>query len=303
MQRGLTFVAGFLITSLFALLNLWVWPWPFNLGAASLVLVYFGIGGLIQIPIGFRGVTTLFGGRLVRHLVHTRQRADGTEESIKLVESLFELREGWNWILPRPLMAAEAIDTREQSLQVPSFTVISQAPANVRITVPKAVIRYLIVNPAQSLSVSEAVIRQSLIELIQQVFRARIRELDEQVALNVTEQLRSQLEKLADEQATAWGVDVRQVLLGELALPPEVQADYENVRREERQREAERIELAHVGARITELQAMGYSPEQALEIVQTERGKVKKEIREIKGNLSTATGAVLQAIAETLRRP
>jgi len=52
---------------------------------------------------------------------------------------------------------------------------------------------------------------------------------------------------------------------------------------ENEEREGERVELSHVAERIKELMKLGFSKEQAQEIVQTERGKVGKQIFEYKG--------------------
>ncbi|MEK7635826.1 MAG: SPFH domain-containing protein [Patescibacteria group bacterium] len=65
---------------------------------------------------------------------------------------------------------------------------------------------------------------------------------------------------------------------------------------EKRERLAEVIELNHVGERINALKQLGFSNEQALEIIQTERGKVKKEISESKWNVSQETRAMIEKI-------
>lgn len=77
---------------------------------------------------------------------------------------------------------------------------------------------------------------------------------------------------------------------GELATAAQLEA------KEIRERKAEIIELNHVSARIQEFTAIGFSREQALEIIQTERGKVKKDIKEIKGNLSQETREMVERI-------
>lgn len=64
------------------------------------------------------------------------------------------------------------------------------------------------------------------------------------------------------------------------------------------EREAEKLELAHVRKRIQEIIDMdlGFSAEQALEVVQTERGKVIKTIDEKKLNLSPGTRDLLEKL-------
>lgn len=58
----------------------------------------------------------------------------------------------------------------------------------------------------------------------------------------------------------------------------------EKVAVEERERDSEKVELQHVKERAKEIRdELGISGKDAIEIVQTERGKVNKEIREYKG--------------------
>lgn len=65
---------------------------------------------------------------------------------------------------------------------------------------------------------------------------------------------------------------------------------------EQRERKAETIELEHVAERIKALKKLGLSNEQALEIIQTERGKVTKSINETKWNISQETRAMIKKI-------
>lgn len=68
--------------------------------------------------------------------------------------------------------------------------------------------------------------------------------------------------------------------------------------KERKEREAETLELQHVADTIQRLTAqLGISNEQALEILQTERGKVTKSISESKWNISPETRAMIEKIA------
>lgn len=281
--------------------------YPYNFGVAIATFFYVGISGTVGVPIGFRGVPAVFGERLMDPEQYARQnpdgsprlRSDGSQDEVTIFRARFELSEGWHWLPPRPFMSATRVDTREQAVEVKSFAVASKAPASVRITIPSAVIRYRIVNPGQSLSVTEGVIDQSLTELVQQELRAQIRRLDDQVALDAAEHMREELQRLADVQATEWGIDVIQALLGELALPPDIQAAYEKLRIEERQSVFETRELQHIEERLLKLikKPLSLSREAALELIQTERDKVKKNITEFKGNLSPETRQMVRGVA------
>jgi len=63
----------------------------------------------------------------------------------------------------------------------------------------------------------------------------------------------------------------------------------------------EKLEITHVLDLILQLkQVLDIPTEQAIEIVQTERGKVSKKIREIKGNISGETQKMIEKIIEQI---
>lgn len=304
---GRGFFLGFGVSLLAPTFFFFIVSWYY---AIWLVLgfVAFGIAGLIKIDIGFKGVPVWFGGRL------TKQKELPSNEGMPkrtVMKSIFELKEGWNWILPRPLMGVEAIDVREQSTEVSKFTVMalgSISPdkpediSGVRVTIEPSTIRWRFDEPAQTLSIGEAVIKQSLVELIQNTLRQEVSQLSDIEVLKTTQELRRKIQIEVDARADDWGMEVISFLMGEISLPEEVHKDYEKLRREERQRKAERLELDHVRDRLNELIAMGYTHERAQEIVQTERGKVKKEVRENQLSISPETGQVIERIAGLFRR-
>ena len=68
--------------------------------------------------------------------------------------------------------------------------------------------------------------------------------------------------------------------------------------KEEMERKAETLEIQHVADTIDRLKKqLGISNEIALEILQTERGKVVKNISENKWNISPETRAMIEKIA------
>ena len=80
------------------------------------------------------------------------------------------------------------------------------------------------------------------------------------------------------------GIVINRLNIGTIKVLGRLAEEAELTAREQRQREAEKIEIAHVAERINELkEKTGVSAEVAAEIVQTERGKVRKEIKEYKG--------------------
>ena len=81
-------------------------------------------------------------------------------------------------------------------------------------------------------------------------------------------------------------------VLGEVAKRADAQA------KEQEDRDAEELELGFVRERIEDLMKppFKYSPEQALEVVQTERGKVEKQIAETKVNISAETRGMIERL-------
>jgi regulator of protease activity HflC (stomatin/prohibitin superfamily) len=103
------------------------------------------------------------------------------------------------------------------------------------------------------------------------------------------------------------GITINRFTIDEIALSGQTKEAVESRAREAYEREADEIEIRNVLQRTRELmQDLGISAEQALEIVQTERGKVVKSIKEGKINISPETRETLERIfpelASILRR-
>mgnify|MGYP001582179428 CR=1 FL=1 len=307
-MRVYRLVLGILIAALGALVVVAVSAEAYRWPLALLTFVYVGGAGLHAIPIGHRAVPSFLGKRMMKLkevgvAVPTpapaqarRARTTPTQgERVVIHEAHFELPEGLNWLLPRPFMDSDVIDCREKALEVAAFSVLSRN--RVPITVPKSVIRYRVANPAQSLSITEGVIEKSLVELAQQVLRDGIRRYTDAEVNDQLDELREELQWLADEQATDWGVDVITVLIGELVLPKSVQDEYEKIRQEELQREAETTELTHIAARIDALTADGLmTQDQAVELIQSERSKAPKATQQFRFDVSPQLRGLLTEI-------
>jgi len=93
-----------------------------------------------------------------------------------------------------------------------------------------------------------------------------------------------------------FGTKINRLNIGEIKILGELGKAAEFAAREEREREAETIELQHIAARIAELKALNLSNEQAIEIIQTERGKVVKKISEGKLNISEETRQMFERL-------
>ncbi len=95
------------------------------------------------------------------------------------------------------------------------------------------------------------------------------------------------------------GIILNRFNIGEIIIKPgtALETAAEAKVKEAKEREAEMLELTHVKNRILELkEELKINNEQALEILQTERGKVKKEIKEVKANISAETRGLVEKI-------
>lgn len=90
------------------------------------------------------------------------------------------------------------------------------------------------------------------------------------------------------------GIVISRLNVGQIEIMGLVKEVAEKEAKVAQQKRAEIIELEHVKQRIQSFIDMGYSKEQALEIVQTERTKVSKHISETKINISPETREMIR---------
>lgn len=97
------------------------------------------------------------------------------------------------------------------------------------------------------------------------------------------------------------GITLNRLNIGEIKPRGELVRAAELLVKEQREREGEKFEISHVLDLIQQLkQTLDISTEQALEIAQTERGKVIKKVQEIKGSLSGETSKMIEQIIEQI---
>lgn len=95
----------------------------------------------------------------------------------------------------------------------------------------------------------------------------------------------------------ALGITINRVNVGEMRVLGALAEAAEKAAKEDRERVAETVELHHVAARVAELNAQGFSNEEAMRIIQTERGKVTQTISESRLNVSPETRDMITALA------
>jgi len=90
------------------------------------------------------------------------------------------------------------------------------------------------------------------------------------------------------------GITISRLNIKDITLTGKVAEAAELKVKEELERDAEAVEQEHVKNMILKHTEQGFSKEQALEIVQTERGKVAKNVSEHKLSISSETGDILK---------
>lgn len=85
-------------------------------------------------------------------------------------------------------------------------------------------------------------------------------------------------------QKKSLGITINRFTISHIEVRGKVAKAAEQAAKELHEMAAEKIEIAHVLARAKSIQeGLGVSPEQALEVVQSERGKVPKEVIDVRG--------------------
>ena len=248
--------------------------WWYAVGAVSIIFGYFGFGGIISIPIGFKGVPLVLGRRI----------------------KFFALPEGLSWILPRPFMSSENVDIKERTSDPGPTTVLTGKGKETVRVIADAAIQWKTINPFQVLSVGLDVIIKGMDDLIKEDIRSTIADKIPDEAIQIHEKLKDDLEKKAGGKSSDWGIEIKNVFITQLGFSEDVIKDFESVTREKKQKLSEETELKHVRNQIEAFIKLGLNPESAKETVQTERGKVKKTVEEkiYKGLEGTGSmGAVL----------
>ena len=93
------------------------------------------------------------------------------------------------------------------------------------------------------------------------------------------------------------GIAIWRINVGEILLSPELAQAAERKAIEEREKEAEQIEREHYADMIINLrERLGITTEQAIELIQTERGKVTKALSESKWSISPETREMFSEI-------
>ncbi len=129
----------------------------------------------------------------------------------------------------------------------------------------------------------------------------QISDLEESVAARRKE-IQSLMNGTGNIEMKDLGIKIKRLNIGDIDVLGETGKQAEQKAKEEEERKAEELELQHVENQIKKFMDMGYSRNEAREIVQTERGKVSKTIDEKKISLSEETGSIINILGGFLNK-
>ncbi len=228
-------------------------------------LISFGIyaaSGFRQIEVNHQGVLLLFGTPVGKKV----------------------LKNGIFWV-PPGIISIIMIDMREQNDVIKEYTFLvqdaskskgSEVGVEMKISIT---IQWKAVNPLQILQVTPEVITRGLhdsaIDAVREVSAST------PPLTLITEKKKVQdavVLKLKGLQGR-WGIEVGNVIVPMIDFASEaIQTAYDAAFREEQERDAERIELKHIGAEALKLaKKLNIKTEEALLLIQSERGKLTRQ--------------------------
>lgn len=248
-------------------------PWLL-LVAWTIGLYVWAKGGLKKIEVGWRGQLLFLGERY---------------------QTFF--REGWRWT-PFPF-GVKVTDCRQTVVKLDPLEVITLD--NVKVKIDGSIIRQ-VADLDKFFGVEESGIKQGLDDIWDQTIRANVKATDLEEVLQMHAELGQQVHDAIGVRASeSWGIDIPRVIIAGIEPDPEVTKDLALLKREELQREGQKVEFKHFADRVLELMAPppvgpGLSREQAIEQVQLALGKATKAIDAKTIALDSATAALVVAI-------
>lgn len=262
-----------------------------NLTVAAIVFAVVGVLGLQKNDVGFNAGLLIFGARVG-----------------------VNLGEGWFWVGPLPFIATfRTVDMKNRVVKLDPIKILTMEEVGaggreqeieaVSLDVDEGIIFFRVNDASRFLGFEVGAIERGLDDFWDETQRilARTRPMNqvlgsEQFSRDVGEKFK------AGVVEAGWPVDIVTVPIPSLRPDQKVLEALEKQRVEKAERDGEIVELDHVRARIRELMQSppdgpGFTALQALEVVQTERGKVKKEISEKKFVVDEGTLGAVQNIA------
>ena len=253
------------------------------------VIVFGGVGvyGIVPVEIQHTAIPLFFGRRI----------------------SWFVLEEGWNWLLPSPIMDIAIVNMRERvlrigekfgqekieelvaaTIQTPEKTAADPDPhGDVRLVemISRITIMWIVTDPKRFINVGEATIEGALTDLAVKTFRAEASMISDIDLIRSTDDFENHVRKalINDKDVTTkqrmtdiYGIRIRRVIIPKVTHKDSgTVKSYERVAQEKREKQAQEIERTFLLQSIEILKTTGMTAEQALLAIQAQRGKNRRQ--------------------------
>lgn len=285
---GTTFFRGAVVTGTLMVFAMIVafgfFPDPILGGSLALGLMYIiftrvGRGGIVKIPVASIGVPLIIGRR----------------------SDKFVFDEGNQWLGPiRFFFDFQEVSLKDRALEIDPLEVFSHDNVKLRVT---GTIIWHVVNPYLFLQIEDGVIEHGLDDLFDQVIRkqARTEGLEVLLGAEFAQRARDNIQQGANGEdfVGRWGIEIVRVPIPSIQVDDDILKALSKKRLEQLQREGEAVEQQFGRDEVKKwVDEVGVSPSQGVEVFQTERDKVKKEIKETKvsvdDNLAASLGGAVR---------
>lgn len=261
---------------------------------AFIATILYGIKGLRTIPVGSKGKPLWLGKRVDKSTCP----------------------EGLIWTWPKPFGDLIIIDVRDKPVNLPLTEVLTKdnVPVSINISLQTKITDldvYLSSNRAEESlqNATESDIRTIVAQLQSETIP--------QEKQNITNAIEGKpavrgLEKLTLQALTgaeaAWGITVSKVRITHIRLPEEmenanteIQVQTANQKKETAQAVAEKIEARHVAEMMAIYKTAGLSPTEAINALQTERGKATRIILDGRADPLVQAGALAGPLLNAIK--
>lgn len=237
--------------------------------------------GNVTVPVGHKGVPQFLKGRIKG----------------------FILEEGDRW-LPWPLSCIP-VDCRKTTLTLDSLVAFTKD--NIKTTVESTMI-IRVKDPFLYLEADPAKIKSAMDDAKDGLLRKSISKNKSEKVIKMGEDLGSEARTETSKLGSSFGVEVLTFTVTKVLVEPEVEKDLEGKKREELQREREKVELQHFADRIKELTkpinqgGPGLSHDEAVRQIRIALGQLKpteaKQTFGMDDNVAALIAAILSKVAK-----
>jgi len=215
---------------------------------------------------------------------------NGKENGVKTILTDIVRERVREWAIAEaegPKTFEEALKAQEQAVAILLKTIAGEELEKIPSGIPTSILLKYYSIPREKLTLTEKEFAGENWENVEEIIENE----DEEEIERTIKERRKIVKKMKAGNGTqpikALGITLNRLNIGDIRIKPgtDLAKAAEQKAKEDRDRMAEEVELRYFRERVRELieEPYNYSKEQAMDIIQTERGKVKKEIKDIQG--------------------